>query len=772
MGRAVLKLKPGVNTTETAALNEAGISSCNLVRYVFDPNLGGLVQKLGGWTKFYSNTTSAKTRALWAFEDTEATAHLAVGTENIGTTLQAQLSVVTNGSLYDITPRSQVVNETAALAATGGSATITITDTTVTNINTYDSVYIPVHISIGGIVLFGLYACDFDGHSGVNTYTVQSVDVLGNPLAALSNSSSPTLPKITTTNASSIATVTLVNHGYSVGDLYPVLIPTKVGGVVFFNHYPVQSVVDANNFTITGTSSATSGANGYVNNNKACYLYSFGIGSVPPGTGYGVGGYGRGGYGTGPAVTPSIGLPIAADDWTIDNWGEILIASPVSSPVVLTTTGASGSVGVGTLTFSQSYTVPVGSVITVSGVSPSSWNGQYTVTASSVGSVSFASGVTSAQTVAGTITVNFPSFQPIYQWDSESGAPIATVISQGPPVNEGMFLAMPERQIIAYGSTFTGIQDPLLVRWCDLNNYSQWKATVTNQAGSFRLPKGSRIVGGFQGPQQALLWTDIGLWSMQYINQPYVYSFNEIGSGCGLIAKKAAGSLGGAVYWMGPSQFFTLNADGVVPLECPVWDVIFQELDQANLSKIRIAINSRFNEVAWYYPTTSSGGEVAAYVKYNTLLQTWDFGQLARSAWVDQSVLGPPIGADPTTKYIYQHETSTDADGQPLLASFQTGYFTITEGDYKTFVDQVWPDMRWGYYGGSMNATVSITFYGTDYPGQTPVTYGPYTVNQNTTFVTPRIRTRLLSIGVSSADVGSFWRLGAIRYRAIPDGKF
>jgi hypothetical protein len=259
---------------------------------------------------------------------------------------------------------------------------------------------------------------------------------------------------------------------------------------------------------------------------------------------------------------------------------------------------------------------------------------------------------------------------------------------------------------------------------------------------------------------------------MQYTGAPYVYSFNELGTGCGLIAQKAAASLGGVVYWMSQSQFYMLSGEGVTPLPCPLWDVIFQDIDQNNIDKVRIATNSRFGEVAWYYPTTGNGGEINAYVKYNTLLQAWDYGSLSRSAWLDQSVLGPPIGADPNTGYIYQHETSPDADGQAMLPAVRTGWFAIAEGDQMTYVDQVWPDMKWGYFGGVQNATVNITFYVADYPGQTPKVYGPYPVTQATQYISPRFRGRLMSIQLSSNDVGSFWRIGNIRYRIKPDGKF
>lgn len=361
-------------------------------------------------------------------------------------------------------------------------------------------------------------------------------------------------------------------------------------------------------------------------------------------------------------------------------------------------------------------------------------------------------------------------FQPIYQWAPDQ--PTATIISEAPAVNDGIFVAMPQRQIVAWGTTQTGIQDPLLIRWCDVGNYSVWTGTVTNQAGSYRIPKGSKIVGCAQGPQQAMIWTDIDVWSMQYIGPPYIYSFNEIGTGCGLIARKAAASVNGIYYWMGPSQFYTLSGSGVQTMPCSVWDVVFQNIDAANLQKVRVAVNSRFGEIQWFYPSLAGNGEVDSYVKFNVNLNVWDFGALARSAWVDQSVLGPPVGADPNSLYLYQHETSNDADNAPMLSSFQTGYFALSEGDYKTFIDLIWPDMKWGQFGQSPNATVQISFLVANYPGDTPVVYGPYSVTQATEYFYTRFRGRLVSIKIASSDLGSFWRIGNLRYRYASDGKF
>ena len=107
-----------------------------------------------------------------------------------------------------------------------------------------------------------------------------------------------------------------------------------------------------------------------------------------------------------------------------------------------------------------------------------------------------------------------------------------------------------------------------------------------------------------------------------------------------------------------------------------------------------------------------------------------------------------------------------------MFSSFQSGYFVIAEADVKMFVDQVWPDMKWGYFGGTQNATVNMTFYTADYPGQTPIASKTFPMTQLTKYLTPRFRGRLVSVKLESQDLGSFWRIGNIRYRFQQDGKF
>ena len=84
MPHAALKLQPGVDQTKTPALNEAAISESQLVRFFPDRTLGGLVQKLGGWSKYIPTQAGSIVRNLWAWEDTNANSYLGIGAEGKG----------------------------------------------------------------------------------------------------------------------------------------------------------------------------------------------------------------------------------------------------------------------------------------------------------------------------------------------------------------------------------------------------------------------------------------------------------------------------------------------------------------------------------------------------------------------------------------------------------------------------------------------------------------------------------------------------------------
>ncbi len=679
MSFGAVTLTAGVNLEQTPLLLRAGYSQSSLIRFK-----NGLAQKYGGWTRYYPYSVAGIPRDLHAWEDLNEMTHLAVGTTT-------QLDVITNNVLKDITPQGLISSFTPNFTTTLGSAVVTITDPNIANVTVYDSVFFNVPVSIGGIILDGLYP--ITNITGVDSYQITA------STAATSASSTSSIPIFTTTNGAETVDVGLTANGLAVGNVVVFAIPTTGNGVTISGAYDVIGIIDPNNFQINANALATASGSFSMNGGEAQLAYYIALGPSLVGSGYGEGGYGEGGYGVGATSggQPQTGTEITAVDWTSDNWGEILLANPQGGG--------------------------------------------------------------------------------IYYWDPTGGFNNAQVISSAPPFNNGIFVSMSEQILVAFGSSIhqdLGYQQqPMLVQWCDVSNFFQWTASAQTQAGNFTIPIGSRIVAGIAVANQNLIFTDLDLWGMNYIGPPDVFGFNKIGAGMGCASSHAVQQLRGNVYWMGKHNFYGYTNNGANVVYCPVFDAVFQNLNTDFLQNIRAMPNTPYNEVGWLYPSMySTNGECDSYVKFNVVENgtPWDYGPIQRSAWIDRTVLGPPIGAS-SNGIIYQHETTPDADGSPLVASFQSGWFYLDEAEDFTFIDQVYPDFRFESYGQTNSAQIQITFLVANYPWDTPTVYGPYTATSSTEFLSVRMRGRLIAFIIQSSDIGSFWRLGSIKFRFAKAGR-
>ncbi len=377
-----------------------------------------------------------------------------------------------------------------------------------------------------------------------------------------------------------------------------------------------------------------------------------------------------------------------------------------------------------------------------------------------------------------------PSGGAIYYWQPPNPAPAIVVSNTAPLYNIAVFV-MPQVQIlVALGAEISGTLEPLLIRFCDQGDFADWTATATNQAGSFMIPTGSRLVGGLAVGLGALVWTDQDLWSMSYLGFPLVFGFNRVAPACGLIAQRAAGTTGALTMWLSTRGFFQMQAGGgVAPVECPVYDFLFNNLDTTQPGQITCAVNSLFNEMAWHFPIAPASPLYSpeapiGYVKYNYVESAWDYGQSAqyqRTAWTGKSPVGNPVGAD-SAGLLQQHEIGNDANGQAMIGGWQTGYFDMMEGEDYPFTDLVIPDF-------TLNSTASppvivLNLLATSYPFQLandgPINVGPFAMNSGpggTRFVPCRIRARQIAVAASWSDLGTFNRIGGIRCRYAPDGR-
>jgi hypothetical protein len=336
-----------------------------------------------------------------------------------------------------------------------------------------------------------------------------------------------------------------------------------------------------------------------------------------------------------------------------------------------------------------------------------------------------------------------------------------------------------DRHIICFGSNAVGSStiEPLLVRWSDTENAADWTPTATNQAGGVKLSAGSSIIGALKTRQEILIWTDIGITSMRFVGQPFIFTFNEVAKGPSMISPNACVNANNSVYFMDRGGFYTYSGSAQ-RLPCTVLDYIFTDINLDQLYKVFAAANEDNNEVMFFYPSSSSE-EIDRYVIYNYLEQVWSIGttedNFARTAWNVALTLDYPIAAGKidtsNLNYLYNHEKGHSSDGSAFTSYIESSDFDLDpDGEKFMFISKLIPDVEFRNQTSTSNE-VTINIKGRNFPLQSLSTLSTISVTPDSTFSNTRARSRQCAIRVSSDNVDYGWRLGDLRLDIRPDGK-
>jgi hypothetical protein len=250
---------------------------------------------------------------------------------------------------------------------------------------------------------------------------------------------------------------------------------------------------------------------------------------------------------------------------------------------------------------------------------------------------------------------------PIYLWSPGNAAtpayatPGAVVTGSDVPalVNQ-VLVSDASRIVICLGCNDYGVTttlDPLLIRWSTNESYTNWTPSPANQAGSFRLSRGSRIVAGLQTRQEILVCTDTALYSMQYLGPPYVFGVTLLADNISIISPNAMATANGVTYWMGQDKFYVYSGR-VETLPCALRSYVFDDINQAQSTQFFAGTNEGYSEIFWFYcsitgangvgTVTNPNTAIDRYVIFNYLDRVWYYGKLNRTAWLDSALQQGP----------------------------------------------------------------------------------------------------------------------------------
>ena len=339
----------------------------------------------------------------------------------------------------------------------------------------------------------------------------------------------------------------------------------------------------------------------------------------------------------------------------------------------------------------------------------------------------------------------------LYEWQLGFATPTLAAVITNAPTGCAAVLSTAERFLMALGASSNG----RLVKWSDQEVNTTWTPLATNQAGDFEINTSGSLKCGKRVRGINLLFTDVDVHTASYVGLPYVYAFERVGSGCGVISAQAVAAIDTAAMWMSRSGFWIF--DGYVkPMPCDVSDYVFQNMNYNQMSKVYAVHNSKYGEVWWFYPSSASN-EVDSYVTYNYRENHWNIGVMGRTAGTDRGVFTNPIMVD-ASGYIYEHEVGYAYDSGSVYA--ESGPMEIGNGDNIMSVRQVIPDEQ-------TLGEVQISFKTRFYPMDTEYTYGPYSAAIPTDV---RFSGRQVKIRYTGAVLED-WRVGVNRIEAVAAGK-
>jgi hypothetical protein len=382
----------------------------------------------------------------------------------------------------------------------------------------------------------------------------------------------------------------------------------------------------------------------------------------------------------------------------------------------------------------------------------------------------------------------------IYYWDATNGTSSRGVLlsslggaSGVPTVQNYILISDISRFVFCFGANPIGsvTQDPMVVRWSDQEDATNWTPAATNQAGSLRFSRGTEIVTAAQSRQEVLVWTNSSLYSMQYVGAPEVWTAQLVGENISIASQNSVAYSNGVAYWMGRDKFYKYDGR-TQPLICNLRKFIFDDLNPAQYDQVFAGTNESYHEVWWFYCSSNSTA-VDKYVIYNYIENVWYYGTMARTAWLDSGLREYPLAATYSNNLV-NHEIGVDdaetATPQAIHAFVASAEFDLDDGHQFMFIWRMLPDIRFdGSTAENPSAVMTLLPLANSGSGyNSPLSEGgsnagtvirtaTLPIEQYTGQVNVRVRGRQLAIKVESTDLGVTWQLGVPRADMRSDGR-
>ena len=103
--------------------------------------------------------------------------------------------------------------------------------------------------------------------------------------------------------------------------------------------------------------------------------------------------------------------------------------------------------------------------------------------------------------------------------------------------------------VVAANTYETSAQQQYRVRWCDINNETNWTTSSTSQADYQDIPDGGQIVG-IRGGEFGLIFLERAIHRMTYIGTPFIFQFDNISRNKGCMVAGSIAQYQGITFFL------------------------------------------------------------------------------------------------------------------------------------------------------------------------------------------------------------------------------
>lgn len=711
-----IQLLPGLYTEASARASINRWKDGDKVRFQ-----NKLPQKLGGWTDT-SYTLADATQPLIGNPRGMKTWVTLNGQEMTSFGTGAKLYIINQNVLYDITPQRRQIaitpqTNTITNITQAANAVVTISTGGATNPYSVGGYFVITGVN-GMTQINGLVAqvTAIGGSTGAWTITTD-INSLGFS-AYTSGGIAGNGPLVTTSGSSSVRVLD-PGHGANIGDYVYISGASAVGGLTIAGQYQVITATYAS-YTITAAGNASSSAQG---GGTVTFTYDINAGLDSPGFyyGWGSGTWGQGTWGT-PRASGTSSMPQPVRIWSLDNWGQNLMASYRGGPVFY------WDANLGLRTRAKLISQPTSS-ISGSGIpttGPPNSNQHILVSPESQQLVCLGSNhdnVNDGLYLAVSNNSDYTTFLPTSNNNAfdarlSSGSIIVTGIRTRSAIVLFTDLSVYLMQPVASSQVFN-------IQQIAENNSIIGPNAAVEIDGTIYL-MGFRKFFKYDGTYQEL---PCDVWSKVW--NDFNYSLTDKVS-C------FQNDFFSEVWWLYCSKLAT---------ECDRYVVYNYRENTWTYGSINRTCGVRSTKTYGYPLAIDSAGKIWQHEK------GLDDGVVAMDSWIETYDLQTAENVYRTAGFMW------GGDPSGMLGAGTTGSEQI---HLSKFV----PDMV------QLSGTLYLTTYMKTYPGDaTYKTKGPYAITPTTKFIGMRSRGRLMSMKFESLAVGDYWRMDSHTFETQADGE-